>query len=141
MIEINFYPLFLSDSFAKILADSGLESKSWTEQDWISDPFNPEKAAAWNAVQDELAALPRPSYRDVVDHIDHAVKVAGIDHVGLGSDFDGIEVTPQGLEDVSKIRVIFDEMARRGYTDDQIGKIAGGNFLRVFNEVISKSLR
>ena len=85
--------------------------------------------------------MPRPSYRDVVDHIDHAVKVAGIDHVGLGSDFDGIEVTPQGLEDVSKIRVIFDEMARRGYTDDQIGKIAGGNFLRVFNEVISKSLR
>lgn len=141
VIQINFYPLFLSDSFAKILADSGLESKSWTEQDWISDPFNPEKAAAWNAVQDELAALPRPSYRDVVDHIDHAVKVAGIDHVGLGSDFDGIEVTPQGLEDVSKIRVIFDEMARRGYTDDQIGKIAGGNFLRVFNEVISKSLR
>ena len=141
LIQINFYPLFLSDSFAKILADSGLESKSWTEQDWISDPLNPEKAAAWNAVQDELAALPRPSYRDVVDHIDHAVKVAGIDHVGLGSDFDGIEVTPQGLEDVSKIRVIFDEMARRGYTDDQIGKIAGGNFLRVFNEVISKSLR
>lgn len=141
VIQINFYPLFLSDSFAKILADSGLESKSWTEQDWISDPLNPEKAAAWNAVQDELAALPRPSYRDVVDHIDHAVKVAGIDHVGLGSDFDGIEVTPQGLEDVSKIRVIFDEMARRGYTDDQIGKIAGGNFLRVFNEVISKSLR
>lgn len=141
VIQVNFYPLFLSDSFAKILADSGLESKSWTEQDWISDPLNPEKAAAWNAVQDELAALPRPSYRDVVDHIDHAVKVAGIDHVGLGSDFDGIEVTPQGLEDVSKIRVIFDEMARRGYTDDQIGKIAGGNFLRVFNEVISKSLR
>ena len=141
VIQINFYPLFLSDSFAKTLADSGLESKSWTEQDWISDPLNPEKAAAWNAVQDELAALPRPSYRDVVDHIDHAVKVAGIDHVGLGSDFDGIEVTPQGLEDVSKIRVIFDEMARRGYTDDQIGKIAGGNFLRVFNEVISKSLR
>lgn len=50
-------------------------------------------------------------------------------------------MTPQGLEDVSKIRVIFDEMARRGYTDDQIGKIAGRNFLRVFNEVISKSLR
>ena len=82
VIQINFYPLFLSDSFAKTLADSGLESKSWTEQDWISDPLNPEKAAAWNAVQDDLAALPRPSYRDVVDHIDHAVKVAGIAHVG-----------------------------------------------------------
>ncbi len=137
VIQINFYPVFLSDAFAKTLSDSGLESKSWTEQDWISDPLNPVKAAAWNAVQDELAALPRPSYKDVVDHIDHAVKVAGIDSVGIGSDFDGIEVTPVGLEYVSKIRVIFDEMSRRGYTDDQIEKVAGGNFLRVFKDVTS----
>ncbi len=137
VIQINFYPVFLSDAFAKTLSDSGLESKSWTEQDWISDPLNPEKAAAWNAVQDEMAALPRPSYKDVVDHIDHAVKVAGIDSVGIGTDFDGIEVTPVGLENVSKIRVLFDEMSRRGYTDDQIEKVAGKNFLRVFNEVTS----
>lgn len=133
--QINFYPVFLSDSFAKVLADSGLESKCWTEQDWINDPLNPEKAAAWNSVLDEMASLPRPSYREVVDHIDHAVNVAGIDHVGIGSDFDGIEVTPEGLEDVSKIGVIFDEMTRRGYSDDEIEKIAGKNFLRVFNDV------
>ena len=137
VIQINFYPVFLSDAFAKTLSDSGLEAKSWTEQDWISDPLNPAKEAAWNAVQDEMAALPRPSYKDVVDHIDHAVKVAGIDSVGIGSDFDGIEVTPVGLENVSKIRVIFDEMSRRGYTDEQIEKVAGKNFLRVFNEVTS----
>lgn len=137
VIQINFYPVFLSDAFAKTLADSGLESKSWTEQDWISDPLNPDKAAAWNAVQDEMAALPRPSYKDVVDHIDHAVEVAGIDSVGIGTDFDGIEVTPVGLENVSKIRVIFDEMSRRGYSDDQIEKVAGKNFLRVFNDVTS----
>ena len=140
VIQINFYPVFLSDAFAKTLADSGLESKSWTEQDWISDPLNPEKTAAWNSVLDEFAALPRPSYKDVVDHIDHAVKVAGIDHVGIGSDFDGIEVTPEGLDDVSKIGVIFDEMTRRGYSDDEIEKIAGQNFMRVFNEVIAKAL-
>jgi len=137
VIQINFYPVFLSDSFAKTLSDSGLESKSWTEQDWINNPLNPAKAAAWNAVQDELAALPRPSYKDVVDHIDHAVKVAGIDCVGIGTDFDGIEVTPCGLENISKIGVIFDEMSRRGYSDEQIEKIAGKNFLRVFNDVIS----
>lgn len=135
VIQINFYPVFLSDTFAKILSDSGLESKSWTEQDWIKDPLNPAKAAAWNAVQDELAALPRPSYKDVVDHIDHAVKVAGIDSVGIGTDYDGIEVTPVGLENISKIKVIFDEMSRRGYSDDQIEKVAGKNFLRVFKEV------
>lgn len=137
VIQINFYPVFLSDAFAKTLADSGLESKSWTEQDWINDPLNPEKAAAWNAVLDEFAALPRPSYKDVVDHIDHAVKVAGIDCVGIGTDFDGIEVTPAGLENISKIGVIFDEMSSRGYTDDQIEKVAGKNFLRVFNDVTS----
>lgn len=140
VIQINFYPVFLSDDFAKTLADSGLESKSWTEQDWINDPFNPAKAAAWNAVQDEMAALPRPSYKDVVNHIDHAVNVAGIDSVGIGSDFDGIEVTPAGLENVSKIGVIFDEMSRRGYSDDQIEKVAGKNFLRVFNEVSSLAI-
>ena len=127
VIQINFYPVFLSDAFAKTLADSGLESKSWTEQDWINDPLNPEEAAA----------LPRPSYKDVVDHIDHAVKVAGIDSVGIGTDFDGIEVTPAGLENISKIGVIFDEMSSRGYTDDQIEKVAGKNFLRVFNDVTS----
>lgn len=134
--QINFYPVFLSDSFAATLARSGLEALSWTEQDWISDPSNPEKKAAWNAVQDKLAALPRPSYKRVVDHIDHAVKVAGIEHVGIGTDFDGIEVTPEGLENVSKLGVIFDEMTLRGYTDDVIEKIAGKNFLRVFNDVI-----
>ncbi len=139
VIQINFYPVFLSDSFARTLSESGLESKSWTEQDWISDPFNPVKAAAWHAVQDELAALPRPSYKDVVDHIDHAVKVAGIESVGIGSDFDGIEVTPVGLENISKIGVIFDEMSRRGYSDDQIEKIAGLNFLRVFEDVVTLS--
>lgn len=64
--------------------------------------------------------------------------MAGIDHVGIGSDFDGIEVTPVGLEDVSKIGVIFDEMTRRGYSDDEIEKIAGKNFLRVFNDVSAK---
>ena len=135
VIQINLYPVFLSDDFAKTLADSGLESMSWTEQDWISDPLNPEKAAAWNAVQDQMATLPRPSCKEVVDHIDHAVKVAGIDHVGIGTDFDGIEVTPAGLENISKIGVIFDEMARRGYSDDQIEKVAGQNFLRVFKDV------
>ena len=85
----------------------------------------------------KLEALPRPSYKRVVDHIDHAVSVAGIDHVGIGSDFDGINVTPEGLEDISKIGIIFDEMHRRGYPDADIEKVAGGNFLRVMREVQS----
>lgn len=135
VIQINFYPVFLSDKFAKVLKDSHLEDKEYIEDAFIANPGNPEKIAAWNEVLKELAALPRPSYTEVVDHIDHAVKVGGIDHVGIGSDFDGINVTPDGLEDVSKIGLIFEEMRRRGYSESDIEKVAGGNFLRVMREV------
>ena len=72
-----------------------------------------------------------------MDHIDHAVQVAGIDHVGIGSDFDGINVTPEGLENVSKMPIIIEEMRRRGYSESDIEKVAGGNFLRVMDEVAS----
>lgn len=141
VVQINFYPVFLSDSFAKVLQDSGLSEKERVEQEWIANPSDPEKTAAFHALQDAFAALPRPSYKRVVDHIDHAVRVAGIDHVGIGSDFDGMEVTPKGLENCSKMGRIFEEMRRRGYSDDAVEKIAGENFLRVFKEVIDNSLR
>jgi len=73
---------------------------------------------------------------DLVDHIDHIVKLVGPDHVGLGSDFDGISSTPQGLEDVSKMPNVTRELVRRGYSDEDILKILGGNHMRVFEEVI-----
>lgn len=75
------------------------------------------------------------SFRRVADHIDHAVKVAGIEGVGIGTDFDGIDYAPQGLEDVSCMGVLWDELSVRGYSDDDIDRIAGGNFLRVLREV------
>ena len=75
----------------------------------------------------------RPSYKRVADHIDHAVEVAGIDHVGIGSDFDGIEVAPEGLEDISMMPVLFDELRRRGYREPDLEKIASGNFFRVLS--------
>ncbi|HYO82467.1 MAG TPA: dipeptidase, partial [Bryobacteraceae bacterium] len=73
----------------------------------------------------------RASLADVIAHIDHAVKVAGIDHVGIGSDFDGIDCTPIGLEDNSKFPALTQRLLQRGYTADQIHKIYGGNTLRV----------
>lgn len=78
-----------------------------------------------------LFALPRPSYKRVVDHIDHVVSMVGPDHVGIGSDFDGIEVCPAGLEDVSLLPVITEELYSRGYSYTDIEKIMGGNFLRL----------
>jgi membrane dipeptidase len=72
----------------------------------------------------------------VVDHIDHIVELVGADHVGLGSDFDGIPYTPKGLEDVSKMPDITCELVNRGYAKDDIVKILGGNHLRLIKEVI-----
>ncbi|MCQ2146633.1 MAG: dipeptidase [Bacteroidales bacterium] len=132
--QINFYPTFLSDDFAKAVALTGLEDKADdVEVEFIKEPWNPEKIKAWHEALDALEALERPSYKVVVDHIDHAVQVAGIDHVGIGSDFDGISVTPKGLENVSKIGIVFEEMRARGYSEEDICKVAGGNFMRIMD--------
>ena len=95
----------------------------------------------WTEIQQKLAELKRPSYKRIIDHIDHAVSIAGVDHVGIGSDFDGINVTPEGLEDVSKMPVLFEEMRKRGYSESDIEKIAGLNFLRVMKTVESLAER
>jgi len=71
----------------------------------------------------------------VADHIDHVVKLAGIDHIGFGSDFDGVYFVPEGLEDVSKYPNLIYELLKRGYTDEEIEKICSGNLLRVWKKV------
>lgn len=99
VIQINFYPVFLDDSFH----------------------------------EEEMFSAARPSYARIVDHIDHVVSLVGIDHVGIGSDFDGIDVTPEGLDDVSMIQKVFVEMRRRGYSEEDIEKVASGNFFNAFS--------
>ncbi|MEO8161616.1 MAG: dipeptidase [Arenimonas sp.] len=80
-------------------------------------------------------ANPKPlvTIADVANHIEHVRDLAGIDHVGLGSDFDGIDMTVTGLEDVSKFPALLEELARRGWSDEDIAKVAGENFLRVLD--------
>jgi membrane dipeptidase len=75
---------------------------------------------------------------DAVQHIDHAVKVAGVDHVGIGSDFDGISGPPKGLEDVSKMPALKAALKKKGYSDEDLKKIFGLNTLRVLREVTGK---
>ncbi|MEX1055300.1 MAG: dipeptidase, partial [Rhodothermales bacterium] len=79
--------------------------------------------------------LPGASLEDVVDHIDHAIKVAGLDHVGLGSDFDGVWDLPAGLQDVTRLPWITYELMKRGYSEEDLYKVLGGNALRVMEEV------
>ena len=82
----------------------------------------------------------RANAEQVADHIDHVVKIAGIDYVGLGSDYDGIGPSqPIGLPDVSSYPVLITELLRRGYSEKEIEKILGKNFLRVWNEVLELS--
>lgn len=81
------------------------------------------------------ARLPTPSYPRIADHIDHAVKLGGVDHVGLGSDFDGVDSVPRGMEDASKLPNLVRGLARRGYSEEDLGKILGGNLLRVMKQV------
>jgi membrane dipeptidase len=86
--------------------------------------------------------LPHVSWERIIDHIDHVVKLVGPDHVGLGSDFDGADM-PDGMEDCSKLPKITEALMRKGYTDEDIRKILGGNTLRVMEqtEKVSRELQ
>lgn len=104
-----------------------------------------DTAAVRREVDAWSAKLPRPrvTIADVADHIDHVRKVAGVDHVGVGSDFDGITDTVEGLEDVSTFPALFAELARRGWKEAELRKLAGENVLRAMAraEQVSARLR
>jgi membrane dipeptidase len=88
-------------------------------------------------------AVERPPFTSLIDHIDHMVKVAGVDHVGIGSDFDGVTCLPQGINSVADLPKITEALLQRGYTAQDVKKILGGNLLRVFAEVekVSRELQ
>jgi membrane dipeptidase len=83
---------------------------------------------------------PKATLSQVADHIEHVARVAGIDHVGIGSDYDG-EGGPEGLEDVSRFPYLFAELIRRGWKDEDLKKLAGGNLIRAFSEAERVALR
>lgn len=85
--------------------------------------------------------IPRGTVATLADHIDHIVRVAGIDHVGLGSDFDGVTVLPEGMEDVSRYPYLTAELLRRGYSEVDVRKIIGGNVLRVMRQAEQTAAR
>jgi membrane dipeptidase len=95
------------------------------------------EVAAWRATHKR----PQSTLKDVADMIEHVRKVAGVDHVGIGSDFDGITENVVGLEDVSKFPVLFAELARRGWSDADLAKLASGNVLRVLKQTETVSAR
>jgi membrane dipeptidase len=100
-----------------------------------------DKVKATLAQWDAANPAPRATVQDVADHIDHIVQVAGATHVGIGSDFDGITTTPEGLDSVATYPVLFAELIRRGYTDEQLKGIAGLNVLRVMRKAEAVAAR
>ena len=137
VVMVNFSPDFVSEAARNYFADLEAETTRLKEL-MPGDPAGAEKAlAAWKAAHPEV----RGTLRQVADHIDHIKQVAGIDHVGLGSDFDGISRVPAGLEDVSKFPALLEELARRGYSDDDLRKVAGLNILRAFTQAETVAAR
>ena len=90
-----------------------------------------------------LDPIPRVTVAQVADHVDHVRQVAGVDHVGLGGDYDGNDEWPEGMEDVSSYPKLFAELVRRGWSDEDLARLADGNILRVWRqaEVVARRLQ
>lgn len=135
VVMVNYAPIYVSDAYRRWSADAAAEKTRLNAPPFGGlDIGQPDKAAADYATW--LAAHPAPkvTLSEVADHIEHIARVAGSDHVGLGSDFDGVgETLPTGLEDVSTYPALLAELMRRGWSDADIAKLAGGNVLRVMD--------
>jgi membrane dipeptidase len=128
VVMITFVPPFVSEPVRQHFAARDAERKRL--QATLSDEDAARRLATWDAAHPE----PSSTLAEVADHIDHVRKTIGVAHVGLGSDYDGIESTPVGLEDVTKIPDLLAELARRGYNAADLEAVAGGNLLRAFRE-------
>ncbi len=136
VIGINFGEGFLTPAGAANLQNA-IQTMSYNDPTVTGKALD-DYAAQQYIKQYRTSNKSRATLDDAVAHIDHAVKLAGIDHVGIGSDYDGIESTPQGLEDVSKMPALVAALRKRGYSDADLRKIQGGNFLRVLREVTGR---
>jgi membrane dipeptidase len=138
VIQINYHVGFISQEFRDAeKANPQLEKDIQAEaKKRCGDVEACQLVELEKVVRDFVAAgkLPRVEWTKIVDHIDHAVKIAGVDHVGLGSDFDGA-VMPYGMEDATHLPQITDALLKRGYSESDIQKILGGNTLRLMQEV------
>lgn len=128
IIMINFGSAFITSKGNKVL------NKIFAKISAGADENDPAIKAQLDSVKRQAELMGNISL--VADHIDHVVKIAGIDHVGLGSDFDGVSNLPIGLEDASKLPDLIHELLKRGYTSEDIEKICSKNLFRVWNEVI-----
>jgi membrane dipeptidase len=135
VVQVNFYCGFISQKFRdNDAADTKALDARMAQETAGKNLSEPDRQILSEKVRKELN-LSRATLADVVDHIDHIRKIAGIDAIGIGGDFDGVSCTPIGLEDVSKYPNLTRALLERGYSAEDIRKIYGGNFLRVMRAV------
>ena len=130
VVMINFYPAFIDQK----AVDAGAErdARLKPERDRLREAFknDPKRLEEELAKLNAANPLPPTPLSVLVDHFDHVAKVAGVDHVGIGSDFDGVPYLPTGMEDISKLPALTYELLRRGYSERDVRKILGENLLR-----------
>jgi membrane dipeptidase len=138
LVMVTFVSAFVSPEYAK--ASEPLWREYERRVKGISDPVERERVG-----KDVLSRMPKieVTIGQVADHLDHVRRVAGADHVGLGGDYDGNDSWPNGMEDVSSYPRLFAELVRRGWSDEDLGKLASGNLLRVMRraEVVARRLQ
>jgi len=137
VVGINFYSEFVDQKFRDAMLARNKDLLAQFNENARNQTSNPDEASrkSWNELKHYTDGVPRPPFATLIDQIDHAVKVAGVDHVGLGSDFDGAPSTPEGVDSMLDMIKIAQALKDRGYKDEDIKKILGGNFLRVLREV------
>ncbi|HYF39994.1 MAG TPA: dipeptidase [Gemmatimonadales bacterium] len=136
VVMVTFVPAFVSPEAAAWDAEARRHSEHLERT--VTDIAERRRLSdEWKAAHPQ----PRATLAQVADHIEHVRKVAGVDHVGIGSDFDGIDTVPEGLEDVSRFPYLFAELIRRGWNDNDLKKLAGGNLLRAFRAAEATAAR
>ncbi len=139
VVDVNFFSGFLDQKYWNALQAQRKEQDAATHA--YLEKLKAEGKQVTYADEDRItrewmAKIPRPPFSVLIDHIDHIAKVAGVDHVGLGSDFDGVSgATPAGMDSAADLPKITQALLDRGYSHEDIRKILGGNVLRVFKEV------
>lgn len=129
VVMVNFFSAFVVPAAADNYATRFALGRELDEQG-VEEAEKRRKLSEWSRAN----PMPKGSIHDLLDHIDHIAKVAGIEHVGIGSDYDGVSILPEGLEDVSTYPRITQGMIDRGYSDEEIRGVLGGNLLRVMRK-------
>ncbi len=139
VVQVNFFSGFVDEDYRKAMEAQAKDQAAAVQQyvDSLKAQGKPVSYIEIDRIEREWTArIPRPPFKSLIDHIDHIAKVAGVDHVGLGSDFDGVSgATPQGMDSAADLPKITQALLDRGYSPDDIKKIIGGNLLRVFRQV------